>query len=197
MVNTTPLCGVFLNMEWLMEEEKTKKPAIKLGTLTMEKLDEINAIFEKSDKKDIYKSQVDEKMTVAQYQEEHKQRQRKVMETKLPPPFNFNHLTLTIDEIKQLPTDELLKLLSGESHKGAIHDSMIQLISNEILSREIKEAAKPNWTIKPALFLLIATLFLTAIPAAKTIYDFYLEMSKSENNHTNKSEKIKPSNSPQ
>lgn len=120
-----------------------------------------------------------------------------VMKTKNIKHYDFNFLKLSVDQVKDLPTNELLKLLSGESHDGLIHETTIQLISNEILSRQIKEASKPNWTIKPAFFLLIATLFLTAIPAVKTVYDFYLEISKSENNHTNKSEEIKPSNDPQ
>ena len=76
----------------------------------------------------------------------HNHKINKIPEVKLP---DFNFLKLNIDQVKKLPTDELLKLLSGESHKGAIRDSMVQLISNEILSREIKEATKPNWTIKP------------------------------------------------
>src|SRR5690606_15044197 len=58
---------------------------------------------------------------------------------KLIEPVDFNFLELKLNQIKELPTDELLKLLSGESHSGLIRESTIQLISNEILSRQIKE----------------------------------------------------------
>ena len=94
--------------------------------------------------------------------------------------------------------EELIKTLTGELNpkSNRIADGSIQLISNELLIRQIKEASKPHWTIKPAFFLLIATLLLTAIPTAKTIYDFYLEISKSKNNHANKGEEIKTNSKP-
>lgn len=78
---------------------------------------------------------------------------------KLIKPVDFNFLKLTISQIKDLPTDELHKFLSGESHSGAIHESTIQLISNEILSRQIKEASKPHWTV----YLGIVLAFIAAI----------------------------------
>ncbi|RVT36925.1 hypothetical protein ENC20_04090 [Acinetobacter indicus] len=74
-------------------------------------------------------------------------------------PVDFNFLKLTISQIKELPTEELHKFLSGESHSGAIHESTIQLISNEILSRQIKEASKPHWTV----YLGVVLAFIAAI----------------------------------
>ncbi|MCO8058090.1 hypothetical protein [Acinetobacter towneri] len=74
-------------------------------------------------------------------------------------PVDFNFLELKLNQIKELPTDELLKLLSGESHSGLIRESTIQLISNEILSRQIKEASKPHWTV----YLGVVLAFIAAI----------------------------------
>lgn len=74
---------------------------------------------------------------------------------KLTEPIDFNFLELTINQIKELPTEELYKFLSGESHSGLIRESTIQLISNEILSRQINEASKPHWTSYVGLFFSI------------------------------------------
>ncbi len=74
-------------------------------------------------------------------------------------PVDFNFLELTINQIKELPTEELHKFLSGESHSGLIRESTIQLIINEILSRQIKEASKPHWTVYLGVILaLIAAI---------------------------------------
>ena len=78
---------------------------------------------------------------------------------KLIKPVDFNFLELKLNQIKELPTDELLKLLSGESHSGLIRESTIQLISNEILSRQIKESSKPHWTV----YLGVVLAFIAAI----------------------------------
>lgn len=66
---------------------------------------------------------------------------------------HHNFLELTFDQVKNLPTDDLYKLLSGENHSGAINDKTVQLISSEILSRQIKEASKPHLTVYLGLFL--------------------------------------------
>lgn len=120
-----------------------------------------------------------------------------VMKIKTPKQIDLNFLKLTITQIKELSSDELLKLLSGEGHKGAIHESTIHLISNELLSRQIKEASKPHWTITPAFFLLVATLILTAIPVAIITHDLISKDAKSSDNHTNQSEKVKTDSKPQ
>ena len=74
--------------------------------------------------------------------------------------FDRNYLQLTFDQVKNLPTDDLYKLLSGENHSGAVNDKTVQLISNEILSRQIKETSKPHWTITPTL--IVATIAAVA-----------------------------------
>lgn len=74
--------------------------------------------------------------------------------------FDRNYLQLTFDQVKNLPTDDLYKLLSGENHSGAVNDKTVQLISNEILSRQIKDASIPHWTITPTL--IVATIAAVA-----------------------------------
>ncbi|WP_111861377.1 hypothetical protein [Acinetobacter sp. CFCC 10889] len=76
--------------------------------------------------------------------------------------YDFNFLRLSVDQVKDLPTNELLKLLSGESHDGSIHETTIQLISNEILSRQIKASSKPHWNV-------YAILVLTFVAAAASV----------------------------
>jgi hypothetical protein len=119
-----------------------------------------------------------------------------VMKTKTLKQIDLNFLELTINQIRELSSEELLKLLSGEGHKGAIRESTIHLISHELLSRQIKDASKPHWTITPAFFLLIATLILTAIPVAIITHDLISKNAKSSDNHANESEKIKTNSKP-
>lgn len=65
----------------------------------------------------------------------------------------LNSVELSFDQIKKLPDDELLKLLSGEGHNGLIRDATMHLISNEILIRQIKESSKPHLTVYLGLLL--------------------------------------------
>ena len=77
--------------------------------------------------------------------------------------FDRNYLQLTFDQVKNLPTDDLYKLLSGESHSGAINEKTVQLISNEILSRQIQRASKPHWTVKPTFYAVIFFGLITIV----------------------------------
>ncbi len=164
-----------------------KKEPIKLGTLNLDLIEKINGLTQaNNDLDDVLRNHPD----IEEFKLDDS------MDTKTIKPFDFKTLKISLDEVKKLSDEELLKLLSGEGHDGLILDRTALLISNELLTRQIKEASKPHWTIKPAFFLLIATLLLTAIPTAKTIYDFYLEISKSKNNHANKGEEIKTNSKP-
>ena len=48
---------------------------------------------------------------------------------------------LTLEEIKQLSDDELMMLLSGEGRSGIIPAPLLQAISYELTSRQIKNPA--------------------------------------------------------
>lgn len=107
-------------------------------------------------------------------------------------------VNLTMSQIKNMTDEELIKTLTGELNPKAnrIADGSMQLISNELLTRQIKEASKPHWTITPAFFLLVATLILTAIPVTMIAYDLISEKTKSSDNHANESEEIKTNSKP-
>lgn|GEM_PF-2478964 len=119
-----------------------------------------------------------------------------VMETKVLEMPELNMLDLSYDQIKALTDEELVKLLSGEGHAGFIREPTIQLISNELLGRQIKESSKHHWTTVPAFILLIVTLILTTLTSLKPISDFYSEVFNGKNDHTNKGEQIKENSKP-
>ncbi|MHA3054848.1 hypothetical protein E0H77_00660 [Acinetobacter sp. ANC 4633] len=82
---------------------------------------------------------------------------------------DFNFLELSISQIQEMSSDDLLKLLSGEGHKGAIRESTIHLISNELLIRQIKEASKPHWTTNPMFYLTCMAVLFGFVAAAASI----------------------------
>lgn len=87
----------------------------------------------------------------------------KAMEEKSYPNFDFKTLDISLEEIKNLSDEDLLRLLSGESHDGNILDVTVQLISNELLIRQIKEASKPHWTVKPTFYTVVFFGLITII----------------------------------
>ncbi|MDR6628326.1 hypothetical protein J2X86_000314 [Acinetobacter lwoffii] len=111
-------------------------------------------------------------------------------------PVDFNFLKLTISQIKELPTEELHKFLSGESHSGAIHESTIQLISNEILSRQIKEASKPHWTVTPTFIVGCIAAVLAATSILVTIYFSVFYKAEDNNKHADQSYTVEKNTSP-
>lgn len=170
-----------------MEEENTKeKPVKKLGPLTLEMVKMINSqqqLKENSQSEDCAKSM---KMNDAAMQH-HSVDEWKVsdrVKIKTPKPIDFNFLKLTINQIKLLSTDDLLKLLSGEGHKGAIQETTVQLISNEILSRQIKESGKPHWTVTPTFVVACIASVLAAISILVTIYFSVFYKAENNNKHT-------------
>lgn len=111
-------------------------------------------------------------------------------------PVDFNFLELKLNQIKELPTDELLKLLSGESHSGLIRESTIQLISNEILSRQIKESGKPHWTVTPTFIVGCIAAALAATSILVTIYFSVFYKTENNNKHADQSYAVEKNSSP-
>ena len=111
-------------------------------------------------------------------------------------PVDFNFLELKLNQIKELPTDELLKLLSGESHSGLIRESTIQLISNEILSRQIKESSKPHWTVTPTFIVGCIAAVLAATSILVTIYFSVFYKTENNNKHTDQGYAVEKNSSP-
>lgn len=152
--------------------EENEKSVTKLGSLTIELIEQTaGKVDNTQDIKiddEIYSKKVDDFLKMNQ--EYNDLAFKKAMETKVVTFPDLNFLSITTAQIKELKTEDLLKFLCGEAHKGAIHESTIQLISNEILSRQIKEAAKPHWTITPTFIVGCIASVLAAISILVTIY---------------------------
>ncbi|MFW1852634.1 hypothetical protein ACG9XR_18995 [Acinetobacter guillouiae] len=136
-----------------MQNDDEKK-VVNLGKLDLKVLKKINSENPKS------ADDVDYGFSKAKAHEDY----QKIAESFRLPNFNeamktkgldidLNILELSFDQIKKLPDDELLKLLSGEGHNGLIRDATMHLISNEILIRQIKESSKPHLTVYLGLLL--------------------------------------------
>ena len=186
-------CGELVKKEINQKEDKTN-----LGSLNLEMIKRLM-----DPQKSVESNQPDDclgsaEMETASMQHHHinEFRLSDVLETKTIKPIDFNFLKLTIDQVKSLPTDELLKLLSGESHKGAIHESTIQLISNEILSRQIKEYSKPHWTITPTFIFVCLSTLLTAVSIVLTIYFSVFYKAENNNKHADQSYTAEKNSSP-
>ena len=78
---------------------------------------------------------------------------------------DIEELDLTLSEIRELGDDELLKLLTGEADMGMVHSHLMQVISHELISRQIRKASRPHWTVYAVLLLtfIAATTGVVAI----------------------------------
>lgn len=182
-----------------MEEENTKEKHVKkLGPLTLEMVKMLTSQQkpeENNQPDDCLKSK-DVADVSMQHHHVNELRLNDVMKTKTIKPIDFNFLKLTIDQVKLLSTDELLKLLSGEGHKGGIHKPTIQLISNEILSRQIKESSKPHWTITPTFIFVCISTLLTVVSIVLTIYFSVFYKAENNNKHADQSYTAEKNSSP-
>lgn len=176
-----------IGWRFLVQNDDEKK-VVNLGKLDLKVLKKINSENPKSG------DDVDYGFSKAKAHEDY----QKIAESFRLPNFNeamktkgldidLNILELSFDQIKKLPDDELLKLLSGEGHNGLIRESTIQLISNEILSRQIKEASKPHWTITPTFIFVCISTLLTAASIVLTIYFSVFYKAENNNKHADQS----------
>jgi len=76
-------------------------------------------------------------------------------------------IKLTLQEIKNLSDDELLMLLSGEGQSGVISAPLLQAISYELTSRQLKRSSKPHWTVYAALMLTFIAAVASIIAILK------------------------------
>lgn len=130
-----------------------EKETIKLGKLTLEKANKISAGYTTNIHEE-YESHIN-KIYDQTFD-------LKGMELKLPKIPDPNFLNIKAEKVKSTDTDELQKLLSGESHNGAIDPATLTLISNELLMRQIEKSSKPHWNV-------YAILLLTFIAAAASV----------------------------
>lgn len=148
----------------MKEEDGENKTPIKLGTLTPDLVKKLSGQLKKDD------SQINDCVESPAFKETSMQHHHinefilsDALETKTMKPFDFKNLSLSLEEIKKLSNDELLRLLSGEGHDGSISDQTVQFISNEILIRQIKEASKPHWTVKPTFYAVVFFGLITIV----------------------------------
>jgi hypothetical protein len=79
-------------------------------------------------------------------------------------PFEINFAEITSDDIKAMQDEEIIQILTGEKDMGgAIDLGTRQVLTNELMTRSIKRASKPHWSVMPSFWLLVATVVLTAL----------------------------------
>ncbi|WP_407514559.1 hypothetical protein [Acinetobacter baumannii] len=122
--------------------------------------------------------------------------QADAMKTKVLEMPDLNMLDLSYDQIKSLTDKELIRILSGEGHEGFIREPTIQLISNELMMRQIKEASKPHWTVTPTFIVGCIASILAAISILVTIYFSVFYNDEDNNKHTDQSYTIEKNSSP-
>ncbi|AMW78621.1 hypothetical protein AMD27_06800 [Acinetobacter sp. TGL-Y2] len=105
-------------------------------------------------------------------------------------------LDLTIEEIKSKSDEELLKYLSGEDSPGLIPASLLQAISYELTSRQIRESSKPHWTVTPTFIVGCIASVLAAISILVTIYFSVFYKAENNDKHTDQSYAVEKNSSP-
>lgn len=103
---------------------------------------------------------------------------------------------LTLEEIKQLSNDELMMLLSGEGENGIIPAPLLQAITFELTSRQIRESSKPHWTVTPTFIVGCIASVLAAISILVTIYFSVFYKAENNNKHADQSYAVKKNSSP-
>ena len=133
-----------------------KRKTISLGPLTLEKVKEINGFTQcrSGQELDGFVELIARENAVA----EHKEPDMKSIKTYSPTFLaNLAPVHLKYSQIKNMTNEELIKTLTGELNpkSNRLSEGSIQLISNELLTRQIKEASKPHWTITPTFYTVI------------------------------------------
>lgn len=67
-------------------------------------------------------------------------------------------------DIKTMNDGDIIAILTGEKTMGGIIPLATQkVLTNELLTRTIKTASKPHWSVIPSFWLLVTTVVLTAL----------------------------------
>lgn len=97
------------------------------------------------------------------------------------------YIILTADEIKSKTDDELVKILSGESHSDkALSLSTQSLITTELISRSVNKASKPHWTITPSFIVIVVAMVFSGIAAWPVIQEWLSQKSQPDALNQNK-----------
>ncbi|UNW10649.1 hypothetical protein MOW14_05680 [Acinetobacter indicus] len=180
-----------------MRKEDEKNKGVKnLGPLTLELAKKLSEQLDKDNSQPTDFIKLSEVHKASMHHHASDLKLSDGMETKVVKLPNLNTLSLSLEEIKSLSDEELLKLLSNEGHDGHILDRTMQLISNEILIRQIKKSSKPHWTITPTFIFVFTSTLLTAASIMLTIYFSVFYKAENNNKHAEHSYAVEKNSSP-
>jgi|WetSurMetagenome_2_1015567.scaffolds.fasta_scaffold1197826_1 hypothetical protein len=75
---------------------------------------------------------------------------------------NFKTVRLSIEQVKSLPDEKLLALLNGEGDTdGIVPLPLQQIITSELLRRNLERTSKPHWSTVPSFWLLVISVVLS------------------------------------
>ena len=87
---------------------------------------------------------------------------------KLP---EIKSVSLSVSEVKEMSDEELLSVLSGESkHEGIVPLQLQQVITSELLRRNMERTSKPHWSVTPSFWLLIVGTSAACIAAYPVVF---------------------------
>jgi hypothetical protein len=71
---------------------------------------------------------------------------------------------LTIEQVKSFPDEQLLALLNGEGGiDGIVPLPLQQIITSELLRRNLERTSKPHWSTVPSFWLLVISVVFSFI----------------------------------
>lgn len=80
-------------------------------------------------------------------------------------------IDLSLSEVKAMSDDELLAVIAGESrHEGFLSAQLQQLITAELIRRNLEKASKPHWSVTPSFWLLIIGTSAACIAAYPVLF---------------------------
>lgn len=178
------------------DNSNQENKSVKLGPLNIELLQKLKGSESLEDKKK-HNLEMQDLFNKLQAESEEGNRKSKERYTvKNFEPINFNFLELSFDDIKKLSSNDLLKLLSSDGHSGEISPSTLQLISNELLMRQIQEASRPHWTVTPTFIVGCIASVLAAISIGVTVYFSVYYKSENNNQHADQGYAVEKNSSP-
>lgn len=161
------------------------KDATSLGPLTLEKIKKLGSPKQAQEYR-VFPGLSD---LVDRENDEMKQLNNLINEVKQIDFEDMAPTNLTFFQIKSMTDEELLKALSGELNPktNRLSDGSIQLVSNELLTRQIKESSKPHWTVTPTFIVACVASLLAAISIIVTIYFSVFYKVENNDEHANQS----------
>jgi hypothetical protein len=80
-------------------------------------------------------------------------------------------VSLSVSEVEAMSDTELLSVLSGESkHEGIVPFPLQQVITSELLRRNMERTSKPHWSVTPSFWLLIIGTSAACIAAYPVVF---------------------------